>query len=146
MTNTPKFDISKLNLQVIDASMNMFPDIFVNATGITFTKKVLEEMNYPAHIQYSSDVENKVFGIKACRSVDKGAQAFSKPRGEQNTVFTCNNKNIMEPVREMMRGVWKENKRYKVTGFVVDKKTMIFVLPEGIEQEFRVPKEDGGED
>ncbi len=33
MTNTPKFDISKLNLQVIDASMNMFPDIFVNATG-----------------------------------------------------------------------------------------------------------------
>jgi hypothetical protein len=124
----------------------MFPDIFVNATGITFTKKVLEELHYPAHIQYSTDVDNKVFGIKACRSVDKGAQAFSKPRGEQTTTVSCNNKNIMEPVREMMKGVWKDNKRYKVTGFAVDKKTMIFVLPEGVEQEFRAPKEDGGED
>ena len=88
MTNTPKFDISKLNLQVIDATMNMFPDMFVNATGITFTKKVLEELRYPAHIQYSSDVENKVFAIKACRNIDTGAQPFSKPRGEQNTVFS----------------------------------------------------------
>ncbi len=144
--NTTTFDVSKLNLQIIDASMNMFPDVFVNATGITFTRKVLEEMNYPAHIQYSSDVENKVFAIKACRSIDKGAQPFSKPRGEQTTVFTCNNKNIMEPVREMMKGVWKDNKRYKITGFAIDKKTMIFVLQEGIEQEFRVPKDEGGED
>jgi hypothetical protein len=143
--NTPQFDISKLNLQVIDASMNMFPDIFVNATGITFTKKVLEEMNYPAHIQYSSDTEYKVFAIKACRTIDKGSQPFSKPRAEQTTVVTCNNKNILEPVREMMKGVWKDNKRYKVTGFAVDKKTMIFVLPEGEEQEFRVPKEEGAE-
>lgn len=146
MTNTPKFDISKLNLQIIDASMNMFPDIFVNATGITFTKKVLEELGYPAHIQYSSDVENKVFAIKACRSVDKGAQPFSKPRSEQTVSYSCNNKNIMEPVREMMKGIWKDNKRYKVTGFAIDKKTMIFVLPEGIEQEFRTQKEDGGEE
>ncbi len=147
MTNTPKFDISKLNLQVIDATMNMFPDMFVNATGITFTKKVLEELRYPAHIQYSSDVENKVFAIKACRNIDTGAQPFSKPRGEQNTVITCNNRNILEPVREMMRGVWKENKRYKVTGFAIDKKTMIFVLPEGIEQEhFRAQKEDSCEE
>ncbi len=44
--NTTTFDVSKLNLQIIDASMNMFPDVFVNATGITFTRKVLEEMNY----------------------------------------------------------------------------------------------------
>jgi len=143
--STPKFDISKLNLQVIDANMNMSPDIFVNATGITFTKRVLEDMNYPAHIQYSTDADNKVFGIKACRSIDKGAQPFSKPRGEQTTVFSCSNKNIMEPVREMMKGVWKDNKRYKVTGFALDNKTMIFVLPEGVEQEFRAPKGDDTE-
>ena len=138
--DTPKFDVSKLNLQVIDASMNMSPDMFVNATGITFTKRVLEDMKYPAHIQYSTDTDNKVFGIKACRSVDKGAQPFSKPRGEQTYALSCNNKNILEPVREMMKGVWKDNKRYKVTGFMLDKKTMIFILAEGIEQEFRVPK------
>jgi hypothetical protein len=144
--NTPKFDVSKLNLQVIDAGMNMFPDIFVNATGITFTKKVLEELKYPSHVQYSSDVENKVFAIKACRSIDTGAQPFSKPRAEQTTTLSCTNKNIIEIVREMMKGIWKENKRYKVTGFAIDKKTMIFVLPEGIEQEFyRAQKEEVGE-
>ena len=143
--NTPKFDISKLSLQVIDASMNLLPDIFVNATGITFTKRVLEDMKYPAHIQYSTDVENKVFAIKACRSTDKGAQPFSKPRGEQTLTLSCSNKNIMEPVREMMKGVWEDNKRYKVTGFMLDSKTMIFVLPEGVEQEFRTPKGESGE-
>ena len=140
--STPNLDVSKLNLQVLDANMNMSPDMFVNVTGITFTKRVLEEMNYPAHIQYSTDTDNKVFGIKACRSVDKGAQPFSKPRGEQVQTLSCGNKNIWEPVREMMKGVWKDNKRYKVTGFMLDKKTMIFVLPEGVEQEFRVPKGD----
>lgn len=144
--STSTFDISKLNLQVIDATMNMAPDMFVNVTGITFTKRVLEDLNYPAHIQYSSDTENKVFAIKACRSVDKGAQPFSKPRAEQANAFSCSNKNIMEPVREMMKGVWNDNKRYKITGIALDKKTMIFVLPEGIEQEFRASKGDGDED
>jgi len=144
--STSQFDVSKLNLQVIDANMNMFPDMFVNVTGITFSKRVLEALNYPAHIQYSSDTDNKVFGIKACRKIDKGAQPFSKPRGEQANVFSCSNKNIMEPVREMMKDVWDDKKRYKVTGILIDNKTMIFVLPEGIEQEFRVPKGEDGEE
>ena len=138
--STPKFDISKLSLQIIDVNMNMFPDMFVNATGVTFTKRVLEEMGYPAHIQYSTDTENKVFGIKTCRGMDKGAQSFSKPRGEQTVTLSCNNKNIIETIREMMKGVWKDDKRYKVTGIKLDNKTMIFVLPEGVEQEFRVQK------
>ncbi len=143
--NTPKFDLSSLNLQIIDASMNMFPDMFVNSTGITFTKRVLEDLNYPAHIQYSSDTNNKVFGIKSCRGIDKGAQPFSKPRTEQNTTLSCNNKNILEPIREMMKDIWQDNKRYKVTGYQLDNKTMIFVLPEGVEQEFRASKNDASE-
>jgi hypothetical protein len=144
--STQGFDVSKLNLQVIDVSTNMFPDMFVNAHGVTFTKRVLEDMNYPAHIQYSTDTDNKVLGIKACRSVDKGAYPFSKPRGEQNSTLSCNSKNVLEPIREMMKGVWKDNKRYKVTGFKLDNKTMIFVLPEGVEQEFRASKEENAED
>ena len=143
--NHTNFDISKLNLQVIDITMNMSPDIFVNVGGVTFTKKVLEGLNYPAHVQYSADVENKIFAIKVCRSVDKSATPFSKPRGEQTTTLSCGNKNVVEPIREMMKGIWKDNKRYKVTGFMIDNKTMIFVLPEGVEQEFRTPKGDDSE-
>lgn len=136
------FDISQLNLQVLDISVNMSPDIFINASCVTFTKRVLEEMNYPAHIQYSTDVDNKVFAIKACRSVDRGAWPFSKPRGEQVQTLSCGNKNVLEPIREMMKDVWDDKKRYKVTGFMIDNKTMIFVLPEGIEQIFRESKGD----
>ena len=139
--STQKFDVSTLNLQVIDIAMNMSPDIFINPSGITFTKKLLEDLNYPAHVQYSTDVDNRVFAIKACRSVDKCAAPFSKPRGEQTTTLACNSKNIMEPIREMMKGIWEDNKRYKVTGFLYDNKTMIFVLAEGVEQEFRAPRE-----
>jgi hypothetical protein len=140
-----KFDISKLNLQVIDANMNMFPDMYVNTTGVTFTKRILEEMNYPAYVQFSADTDSKVFGIKACRGVDRGAQPFSKPRGEQTYTINCSNKNILEPIREMMRGFWKVSRRYKVTGIMLDGKTMIFVLPEGVEQEFRAQKEESNE-
>ena len=143
--STPKIDVSKLNLQVLDITKNAFPDIFVNMSGVTFTKRVLEDMNYPSHVQYSTDVDNKVFGIKACRSEDKSAAPFSKPRGEQIYTVSCNSKSITEPIREMMKGIWKDSKRYKVTGFMLDKKTMIFVLLEGIEQEFRTSKEKNGE-
>ncbi|MDR2505470.1 MAG: hypothetical protein LBD16_05115 [Oscillospiraceae bacterium] len=111
--------------------------MFVNANGITFTKRVLEELNYPAHVQYSTDVENKVFGIHACRNIDKSAAPFSKPRGEQTATLSCASKNVLEPIREMMKGVWDDKKRYKVMGYMIDPKTMIFILSEGIEQAFR---------
>ena len=135
-------DVSKLNLQVIDISLNMSPDIYVNAKCITFSKRVVEELGYPGHVQYSTDVENKVFAVKVCRSIDKSAAPFSKPRGEQTATISTGNKNVTEPVRAMMEGVWDDKRRYKVTGFMVDNKTMIFVLPEGIVQEYRVEKDE----
>ncbi len=143
--STSNFDISKLNLQVIDISMNMSPDIFINLSGITFTKKALEELNYPAYVQYAIDVENKVFAVKACRSTDKGAAPFSKPRGEQTITLSCGNKNVLEPIREVLKTILRESKRYKVTGFMLDNKTMIFVLPEGAEQAFREQKENAAD-
>ncbi len=45
----------------------------------------------------------------------------------------------------MMKDIWQDNKRYKVTGYQLDNKTMIFVLPEGVEQEFRASKNDASE-
>ena len=140
MFNKSNFDVSKLNLQVIDISMNMSPDIYVNVNCITFSKRAVEELGYPAYVQYSTDVENKVFAVRACRSNDNKATPFSKPKGEQTATISTGNKNVTEPVRAMMEGVWSDKKRYKVTGFMIDNKTMIFVLPEGVEQEYRVEK------
>ncbi len=47
-----------------------------------------------------------------------------------------------------MAGKWKENKRYRVTGFwVADAKTMCFVLDEGVQENFRVTdREDDAEE
>jgi len=138
--NKSNFDVSKLNLQVIDTSLNMSPDIYVNTNCITFSKRAVEELGYPSYVQYSTDVENKIFGVKSCRGIDSKAVPFSKPKSEQTATISTGNKNVTEPVRAMMEGVWSDKKRYKVTGFMIDNKTMIFVLPEGVEQEYRIEK------
>ena len=143
--NKSNFDVSKLNLQVIDTSLNMSPDIYVNANCITFSKRAVEELGYPSYVQYSTDVENKVFGVKSCRGIDSKAVPFSKPKSEQTATISTGNKNVTEPVRALMEGVWSDKKRYKVKGFMIDSKTMIFVLPEGVEQEYRVEKKAGAD-
>lgn len=43
-----KFDFNALNFEILDANTNAYPDIFINQNGVTFTKKVLDDLNYPA--------------------------------------------------------------------------------------------------
>ena len=42
------FDFSALNFETIDSNINAYPDMFLNQNGVTFTKKVLEDLGYPA--------------------------------------------------------------------------------------------------
>ena len=44
------FDFSALNFETIDSNINAYPDMFLNQNGVTFTKKVLEDLGYPAFI------------------------------------------------------------------------------------------------
>jgi len=132
-----KFDFSSLNFETLDANVNTYPDIYVNVNGITFSKKVVEELNYPAYVLCQIDFKNKVFAIRACRSNEPRSFKFSKPRGEQKGSVSITNKNLTEPIRHCMAGEWKPDKRYKVTGFwVADAKTMCFDLSEGIQEDF----------
>ena len=41
------FDFSALNFETIDSNINAYPDMFLNQNGVTFTKKVLEDLSYP---------------------------------------------------------------------------------------------------
>jgi len=41
------FDFSALNFETIDSNINAYPDMFLNQNGVTFTKKVLEDLGYP---------------------------------------------------------------------------------------------------
>ena len=61
-----KFDFSALNFETIDANVNATPDMFVNTNGLTFTRRVLEEMGYPQNVVCQIDVKNRVFAIRGC--------------------------------------------------------------------------------
>ena len=44
------FDFSALNFETIDSNINAYPDMFLNQNGVTFTKKVLEDVGYHAFV------------------------------------------------------------------------------------------------
>ena len=140
-------DFSALTFETLDANVNAHPDIFVNQSGVTFTKKVVEELNYPAFVLCQLDTKNKVFAIRMCKSNEPRGFKFSKPRAEQKTTVSINNKNLIEPLRELMKEAWESDKRYRVRGFwVADAKTMCFDLSEAAQEDFRASGSDEDND
>ena len=77
------FDFSALNFETIDSNINAYPDMFLNQNGVTFTKKVLEDLSYPAYVLCLLDAKARVFAIRSCKSNEPKGFKFSKPRGEQ---------------------------------------------------------------
>ena len=89
------FDFSTLNFETIDSNINAYPDMFLNQNGVTFTKKVLEDLGYPAFVLCLLDAKARVFAIRSCKSNEPKGFKFSKPRGEQKGVVTISNKNLL---------------------------------------------------
>ena len=58
------FDFSSLNFETLDANVNAYPDLFVNQNGVTFTRKVLEDLGYPAYVLCLLDPKARVFASK----------------------------------------------------------------------------------
>ena len=132
------FDFSALNFETIDSNINSYPDMYINQNGVTFTKKVLEDLGYPAYVLCLLDAKAKVFAIRMCKSNEPKGFKFSKPRGEQKGVVTISSKNLLEPLRAAAGEDWVPGKRYRVRGFwVADAKTMCFDLNEGVQEDFR---------
>ena len=119
-------------------NINAYPDMFLNQNGVTFTKKVLEDLGYPAFVLCLLDAKARVFAIRSCKSNEPKGFKFSKPRGEQKGVVTISNKNLLDPLRAVTGEDWIPGKRYRVRGFwVADAKTMCFDLNEGVQEDFR---------
>lgn len=73
-----------------------------------------------------------------CKSSEQRGYKFSKPKGEQKATVSITNKNLVDPIRAAMEGVWQSDKRYRVRGFwVADAKTMCFDLSEGVQEDYR---------
>ncbi|MBQ8508957.1 MAG: hypothetical protein IJ493_03525 [Clostridia bacterium] len=132
-------NFNDLNFEILDSNVNAYPDIYINQSGITFTKKVVEDLGYPAYILCQMDAKNKVFAIRMCKSNEPRGFKFSKPRAEQKGTVSIGSRNLYEPITAVM-GVNSipSGKRYRVRGFwVADAKTMCFDLSEAVLEDFR---------
>lgn len=132
------FDYSSLNFTTLDIGVNADPDIFINVNSVTFTKRVLEELNYPGHVLFQLDSKNKIFAVRGCKSNESRGFKFSKPKGEQKSTVSINSRNLTAPIRAVMGDAWKPDKRYRVRGFwVAEAKTMCFDLTQAVQDSYR---------
>ena len=79
--STTKIDFSALKLTVMDfnAYSHTDPEIFVNRSGITFSRGVLETLNYPSYVQYLIDPKSHVFAVRACKGNETKEPLNNKP-------------------------------------------------------------------
>ena len=130
-------DFSAITLEVIDINTNATPDIFINQNCITFSKRVLEDLNYPQNVQYCADTAHKVFAIRVCKGNEAKATPFSKPKTEQTATLSCSNKNLRDVIVVMIPN-FDAKKRYKVTGeFDSENRVMYFDMAKAEESNFR---------
>lgn len=123
------FTFKDFEFEVIDLSVQGTADLYINQTGLTFSKKVLEDMAYPAYVRPLIDVKNKAFALQSCRQNDDKSMKFSKPRGEQVTGYTTTSNALCRTVKAVMRESWKNTARYRITGiYDPTAKAMIFDL------------------
>lgn len=131
-----KFDFSSINLKVIDININSNPDMYINQNNISFSRRVLEDMSYPAYVQYCLDAEQAVFAIRACKGNESRAVAFVKGQNEQSKVITIGNKNIHEVITRMIPE-YQPKKRYKAVGhYDSENKIMYYDLREAVISNF----------
>lgn len=131
------FDFAAINLTVIDININSAPDMFVNANGVTFTKRVLEDMGYPAYVQYCVDPGRAIFAVRACKGTESRAVKFSKPSGEQANTLNCNSRALFDVVTRLIPN-YADKKRYKVEGhYDSEGKIMYYDLSTAVVSMFR---------
>lgn len=108
-------DFNSITLEVVDINTNATPDIFINQTLVTFSKRVLEDLNYPQYVQYCTSPSNNIFAIRVCKGTDTKATPFSKPKSEQTSTLTCSSKNLRDIITPMVPN-FNPKRRYKITG------------------------------
>ena len=130
-------DFKNITLEVVDIATNATPDIYFNHNCITFSRRVLEDMNYPQKVQYCLDKANKIFAIRACKASDAKAATFSKTKAEQTSTLTCGNKNLRDVIATMIPNYNKKS-RYKITGeYDSESKIMYFDMATAEESSYR---------
>lgn len=128
-----KYDVKSFNFETIDVNMADRPEMTINLNNITFSKRVLDLMGYPAYVQYCVDGDQRIFALRVCKGNESRAAAFSKSREEQTSVLSTTNKNVYEIATKLIEG-YNSRMRYIIEGFFdKDEKIMIFDMKEAKE-------------
>lgn len=129
-------NFSDFNFEVIDVTVQGAPEMFVNLNGVSFNKRVVEDLGYPAFVKTMIDFHNKAFAIKVCKQNDDKAIKFVKSKEEISNVININLKSLLEILRNMMSDEWQNNKRYQIKGlFFPEERAMIFEFKTALELE-----------
>ncbi|HFI0445655.1 TPA: hypothetical protein ACGO2N_002044 [Streptococcus suis] len=100
----------------------------VNKNFVTFSKGIVQALEYPVHVLVAFNKDTKVMGIQVCRAKTRGAFCFSKPVGEQKGIVQVGHKNLKETLLTIM-SEWKSDKRYRVEGIhIPEDKAFVFEL------------------
>ena len=133
-------DFSTIKLTIMDLSVNASPDIFINGSGVSFSKRVLELMNYPANVQLGLDIDHKVFAVKVCRVTDAKSIPFVKTNSKPGNTLCITNKNLKDSLIALIPDA-NPALRYKLTGeYDREHRIMYFSLRDAVECEFQPPK------
>ena len=121
-------NFSNISFEHIEFGIGGTPDIYINPTGITFSKKMLDVMSYPTYVQYLLNTEQNVFAVRICKETDPKAFKFSKGKEAHTYTFAKRNKTFMSIIGETISN-FDASKRYKVIGeFDKNTKTMYFEM------------------
>jgi hypothetical protein len=117
------------NLEVVTVERSRFEySMTVNKNFITFSKGIVQELDYPSHVLIAFNKETKVMGIQVYRAKTRGSFSFSKPESEQKRTVQMMNKNLRETLFYII-DEWNESKRYKIEGIhIPEDKAFIFEL------------------
>lgn len=117
------------NLEVVTVERTSYDyQMTLNKNVITFSKGIVEELNYPNQVLFAFNKDTKVMGIQVCRSITKSSFKFSKNKEKQKGVVTISNRNLREALLHMMDD-WDSSKRYRVEGiYLPEDKAFIFEL------------------
>ena len=117
------------NLEVVTVERSRFEfSMTVNKNFITFSKGIVQELDYLPHVLIAFHKDTQVMGLQVCRAKTRGSFKFSKPESEQKGIVRIMNKNLREILMHIMPE-WNETKRYKVDGIhIPEDKAFVFEL------------------
>lgn len=115
------------NLEVVTVERSRFEySMTVNKNFITFSKGIVQELDYPSHVLIAFNKETKVMGIQVYRAKTRGSFSFSKPESEQKRTVQMMNKNLRETLFYII-DEWNESKRYKIEGIHIQRIRPLFL-------------------